>query len=76
MTYSLIIKQDHADPIYVNNIETWGDVVNHLKFNLPFWVISVTIYKYSSNNRTLASRFVTMSTMWNMVNSPTDKILY
>ena len=76
MTYSLIIKQDHADPIYVNNIETWEDVVNHLKFNLPFWAISVTIYKYSSNHRTLASRFVTMSTMWNVVNSPTDKILY
>ena len=76
MTYSLIIENDKVDPSYVLDIKTWEEVVNHLKFNLPSWAISVTIYKYSSNYRTLASRFVTMSTMWKVINSPTDKILY
>ena len=76
MTYSLIIHKHNCDPSYILGLKKWEDVVNHLKFNLPYLVTNVEVYKYSSDYKTLASKCVTMSNMYNIVTSPTDKILY
>ena len=75
MTYSLIIKRECADPQYVLNIRRWVDVLDYLRDKLDQWTIGVHIYKYSSNDRLLGERYVTMGNLWEVANSLTDKIL-
>ncbi len=75
MTYRLTIERNHADPTYVNGIETWDEVLYYLKYKLDRLVIRVQIYKYSSNDRCLGYKFVTMSSMWYVLTVGTDKVL-
>ena len=75
MTYSLIIKHHQSDPTYVNGIKTWDDVLDYLKNKLDQWTIGVNIYKYSSNDRLLGERNVTMGNLWDIANSKNDKVL-
>ena len=75
MTYSLTIVRQHSDPSYVNDIKTWDDVLDYLRNKLDQWTTSVHIYKYSSNDRLLGERNVTMGNLWEVANSLTDKIL-
>lgn len=75
MTYSLIIEHNHAEPTYVNGIETWDEVLDYLKHKLDQWTIRVQIYKYSSNDRCLGEKCVTMGNMYAIANAPTDKVL-
>lgn len=75
MDYSLIIENRHASIRYVNGLKTWKEVTNFLKNNLEQWVISVTICKYSSDNKNLGEKCVTMGNLIEVATSETDKIL-
>jgi len=75
MTYSLIINNNNADPKYINDILTWDDVLNTLRNGLDQWTIKVHIYKWSSNNRCLGEKCVTMGNLWDIANSANDKVL-
>lgn len=79
MTYSLtIIKENNSkvgDFEYINGIETWLQVTEYLRNKLDQWTKKVHIYKYSSNDRLLGERNVTMGNLWEVANSLTDKIL-
>jgi hypothetical protein len=75
MRYSMTIEYNHADPKYINDIETWGDVLDTLRHRLDQWTIRVHIYKWSSNNRCLGHRCVTMGNLYFVAGSPTDKVL-
>lgn len=76
MTYSLIIqKGQYGDPVYVNGIQTWTEVIQYLKHKLDQWTTGVHIYKYSSNNRLLGEKNVTMGNLCEVAYSLTDKIL-
>ena len=75
MEYSLIIEKKNADPEYKNGLKQWRDVTAILRNGLDQWTISVHIYKYSSDNRTLGEKHVTMGNLWNVTNSLTDKVL-
>ena len=75
MTYSLIIERNHADPTYVNDIETWDEVLDYLKHKLDQWTIRVQIFKYSSNHRCLGEKCVTMGNMWSVCSAGTDKVI-
>lgn len=76
MTYSLIIRKgQYNDPAYVNGIKTWTEVIQYLKHKLDQWTTSVHIYKYSSNDRLLGEKRVTMSNLCEVAYSLTDKIL-
>ena len=75
MTYSLTIIRQHSDPSYINDIKTWPQVTEYLRNKLDQWTTSVHIYKYSSNDRLLGERNVTMGNLWEVANSLTDKVL-
>lgn len=75
MTYSIIIEKRNSDPQYVNDIKTWVEVLNYLRYKLGRTTINARIYKWSSNNRCLGEKLVTMSNMWDVTNSKTDKVL-
>jgi hypothetical protein len=75
MTYSIIIEKRNSDPQYVNDIETWDDVLDYLKNRLDKQAINARIYKWSSNNRCLGEKLVTMSNMWFVLSVGTDKVL-
>ncbi len=75
MTYSLTIAYSNGYPTYVNDINTWGDVLDTLRHRLDQWTIKVHIYKWSSNNRCLGERCVTMGNLWDIANSANDKVL-
>ena len=79
MTYSLsIIRQDNSSKKnfeVVNDIKTWDDVLDYLKHKLDQWTIKVHIYKWSSNNRCLGEKCVTMGNLWFICFSETDKVL-
>lgn len=75
MTYSIIIEKRNSDPQYVNDIETWDDVLDYLKHRLDKQTITARIYKWSSNNRCLGEKLVTMSNMWFVLSVGTDKVL-
>lgn len=75
MKYSLTIEHHHSDPTYVNDIKTWDDVLDYLKHKLDQWTIRVQIYKWSSNDRCLGHKCVTMGNLWDVVWNGTDKIL-
>ena len=70
-----MIERSNADPRYVNGIQTWFDVLNHIRYKLDLLTIKVTIYKWSKDNKCLGEKCVTMSNMWDVTNSKDDKIL-
>ena len=75
MTYSLTIEYKDSSPKFINDIETWGDVLDTLRHKLDQWTIKVHIYKWSSDNRCLGSKCVTMGNLYFMATAPTDKVL-
>ena len=75
MSYGLIIKRHNADPTYKNGIGTWKEVLDIIRSGLDQWTVGVHIYKYSSNDRLLGKKYVTMGNLWVVANSDTDKIL-
>ena len=75
MTYRMTIEYKDSYPKYINDIATWGDVLDTLRHRLDQNAIRVHIYKWSSNNRCLGHRCVTMGNLYFVAGSPTDKIL-
>lgn len=75
MKYSLTIEHHHSDPTYVNDIETWGEVLAYLRHKLDQWTIRVRIYKWSKNDRCLGGKCVTMGNLYAIANAPNDKVL-
>ena len=73
MTYSLIIEHSNSDPSYVLNIKTWEEVTNYLRNKLDQWVIRVKIYKYSSDNKLLGEKCVTMGNICEVAFALRDK---
>ena len=73
MTYSLTIEYKNADPTYVNDIKTWPEVTGYLRHKLDQWVSRVHIYKYSSDDRLLGEKCVTMSNLVDVCLSLRDK---
>ena len=73
MTYSLIIKYNHSDPKYVNGILTWPQVTEYLRKKLDQWVVSVTIFKFGSDDRILGQKIVTMGNICDVAYSLRDK---
>ena len=73
MTYSLIIEHSNSDPSYVLNIKTWGEVTNYLRNELDQWVIRVKIHKYSSDNKLLGEKCVTMGNICEVAFALRDK---
>jgi hypothetical protein len=75
MEYNLVIEKRYADPEYRNGLKVWKEVTSILRNELTQSVISVNIYKYSSDDRLLGKRHVTMANLWDVANSLTDKVL-
>lgn len=75
MTYSLILRSGLYDNEYINGLKSWKEVTDYLKTKLKPCVLSVTIYKYSSDNRTLGKLYVTMSNLLKVASSENDKIM-
>ena len=75
MTYSLTIERNYRDPQYINDIETWNDVLDILKNKLDKWTKKVFIHKFSKNNKCLGSKCVPMGNLWEVANSVNDKVL-
>jgi len=75
MDYSLIIGNHHSSTRYVNGLKTWKQVTDFLKNNLEQWTISVEIFKYSSDNKILGQKYVTMGNLIEVAMSETDKVL-
>lgn len=75
MRYSLIIEHNHSDPTYINGIKSWNEVTDYLKNKLDQWTIRVHIFKYSSNDKLLGERCVTMGNLVKVALSLTDKII-
>ncbi len=73
MTYSLIIKRSQSDPIYVNGLTQWVQVTTYLRKKLDQWTIKVHIYKWSSDNRCLGSKCVTMGNICDVAFALRDK---
>ena len=73
MTYSLYIKKSDCDPTCVNGIKTWPEVTYHLRHKLDQWTIMVHIYKYSSDDRLLGEKCVTMSNLVDVCLALRDK---
>ena len=71
----MTIEYNNSDPKYINDITTWGDVLDTLRHRLDQWAIKVHIYKWSSNNRCRGHRCVTMGNLYFVAGSPTDKVL-
>jgi len=76
MKYSLVINRNYCDSTCVNDIKTWIGVTDYLKHKLDVRTISVHIYKYSSNDRLLGEKHVTMSNLCDVAYSLSDKILF
>lgn len=75
MIYSMIISHQNSDPKYISSLETWEEVTDYLKEKLDQWVVKVEIYKWSSDNRCLGEKVVTMGNLYSVATSPNDKIL-
>jgi len=73
MTYSLVISHTHSDPTYVNGIKTWEEVTGYLRHKLDQWVSRVYIYKYSSDDRLLGEKCVTMGNICEVAFTLRDK---
>jgi hypothetical protein len=75
MKYSLTIEHMNSDPTYVNDIKTWPQVTYYLRKRLDQRTTSVHIYKWSSNNRCLGEKWVTMSNICDVAFALRDKVL-
>ena len=77
MTYSLtIIRDDNSnarDVEFINGIKTWPEVTNFLRKKLDQWTKKVHIYKYSSDNKLLGERAVTMANICEVAFALRDK---
>ena len=74
MIYSLVInKGQYQDPQFVNGLQAWVQVTDYLRNKLDQWTSSVHIYKFSSNNRTLGEKHVTMSNICDVAFALRDK---
>ena len=73
MTYSLIIERGNSDPTYVNDIKTWPQVTYHLRHKLDQWTTKVHIYKYSSDDKVLGEKCVTMGNLVDVCLALRDK---
>lgn len=60
---------------YVNGLTSWSDVTDFLKNKLDQFTYRVNIYKYSSNDRLLGQKCVTMANLTDVMNSSNDKCL-
>ncbi len=75
MTYSIVIERRMSDPIYYKYIKTWEGVTKILKHGLSSITTAATIYKYSSDNKCLGQKRVTMGNLVDVATSPNDKCL-
>ena len=73
MTYSLVIEYRNSDPKVINGIKTWPEVTGYLRHKLDQWTIKVYIYKYSSDNKTLGEKCVTMANLVDVCLALRDK---
>lgn len=73
MTYSMTIVRRHSDPTYVNGLTQWVQVTNYLRNKLDQLVTKVHIYKYSSDDRLLGEKCVTMSNICDVAFALRDK---
>jgi len=73
MRYSLLIERNQADPKSVNGLTQWAQVTNYLRNKLDQWTIRVHIYKYSSDNRLLGEKCVTMGNICEVAFALRDK---
>ena len=76
MKYSLTIEKSNSRYYtYKNGIPTWDKVCEILRSGLDQWTTKVYIYKWSSNDRCLGHKCVTMGNLWNVLSYGTDKVL-
>ena len=73
MRYGMIISKHNADPEYKNDIADWRGVTSILRNGLDQWTTSVHIYKYSSDNRLLGEKHVTMGNICDVAFALRDK---
>ena len=73
MTYSLLIERNQADPKSVTGLTQWAQVTNYLRNKLDRWTIRVHIYKYSSDDRLLGEKCVTMGNLCEVAFALRDK---
>lgn len=77
MTYSLLFEGRYNNQFeYHNDISTWKEVTDFLRNKLNAWVCKVVIVKYSSNDRILAEKVVTMGNLIDIATSANDKCIY
>lgn len=75
MTYSIVVERMNNDPIHYNDIKTWEGVTKILKHGLSSITTAATIYKYSSDNKCLGQKRVTMGNLVDVATSLRDKCL-
>ena len=75
MTYSIVVERKMNDPVYHKDIKTWGDVTKILRHGLSSITTAATIYKYSSDNKCLGQKRVTMGNLVDVATSLRDKCL-
>ena len=74
MTYSIIVSRgQNADPKYILGLKTWQQVTDVLKNGLDQWTVSAHIYKYSSDDRLLGEKHVTMGNICDVAFTLRDK---
>lgn len=77
MTYSLVLEGRYDNQFECHNdISTWKEVTDFLRNKLNAWVCKVLIFKYSSDDRTLATKVVTMGNLIDIATSANDKCIY
>ena len=75
MHYIMVIEKRAESAEVSGDIPTWPNVTAFLRHKLPVKAHRVTIWKYSSDGRTLGRLVVTMSNMVDVCLSLTDKVL-
>lgn len=77
MTYSLTIIRENNSKVgdfeYINGIETWPQVTDYLRNKLDQWTKKVHIYKYSSDDKLLGEKCVTMGNLCEVAFALRDK---
>lgn len=77
MKYVLVIKKNpHVTPdIKLVDKDSWQQVTHYLRHELDWSVVCVEVHKFSSDQKLLAQKSVTMSNMCDVCLSLTDKVL-
>ena len=77
MTYSLTVVRANSNQLgnctYVNGLTQWSQVTHYLRNKLDQYVVKVYIYKYSSDNRVLGQKCVTMANLCEVAFALRDK---